>query len=85
MIEHLPFPDASFDVALSTWMMHHLPDDLKRRGLAEMARVLKPAGRLVVVDATHPHSLSTPIATGATPTARTWAPANSASRLSHNL
>ena len=27
-----------------------MPDDLKRRGLAEIARVLKPGGRLLVVD-----------------------------------
>jgi ubiquinone/menaquinone biosynthesis C-methylase UbiE len=50
VIEHLAFPDHSFDVVLSTMMMHHLPDDLKRLGLSEIARVLKPEGRLVVVD-----------------------------------
>jgi ubiquinone/menaquinone biosynthesis C-methylase UbiE len=54
VIEQLPLADRSFDAVLSTWMMHHLPDDLKRLGLAEIARVLKPGGRLVIVDAEHP-------------------------------
>ena len=50
VIERLPFPDQTFDVVLSTLMMHHLPDPLKRQGLAEIARVLKPGGRLVIAD-----------------------------------
>ncbi len=50
VIEQLSFPDQSFDVVLSTFMMHHLPDDLKRQGLWEIARVLKPGGRLLVLD-----------------------------------
>jgi len=53
-IEQLPYPDHTFDVALSSLMMHHLPDDIKRRGLAEVARVLKPGGRLLVIDASRP-------------------------------
>ncbi|HEY7848441.1 MAG TPA: methyltransferase domain-containing protein [Ktedonobacterales bacterium] len=54
VIERLPFPDHSFDVVLSSLMMHHLPDDVKRQGLAEIARTLKPGGRLFVIDASRP-------------------------------
>ena len=50
VVEHLSFPDLSFDVVLCTWMIHHLPTDNKRQGLSEMARVLKPGGRLLLVD-----------------------------------
>jgi ubiquinone/menaquinone biosynthesis C-methylase UbiE len=52
VIEQLPFPDQTFDVVFSTLMMHHLPAPLKRQGLAEIARVLKPGGRLVMADFT---------------------------------
>lgn len=54
VIERLALPDQTFDAALSTLMMHHLPDDLKQRGLAEIARTLKPGGRVVVVDFKRP-------------------------------
>ena len=53
VIEQLPFPEATFDVVLSTLMMHHVPAPLKRQGLSEIARVLKPGGRLVIADFTH--------------------------------
>ena len=53
VIEQLPFPDQTFDVVLSTIMMHHLPAPLKRQGLAEIARVLKPGGRMIIADFTH--------------------------------
>ncbi len=52
VIEQIPFPDQMFDVVLSTLMMHHLPKNLKRQGLAEIARVLKPGGRLIIADFT---------------------------------
>ncbi len=54
VIEHLAFPDQSFDVVLSSFMMHQLPDELKQQGLAEVARVLKPGGRLLIVDTKRP-------------------------------
>lgn len=46
----LPYADASFDVVLSTLFFHHLPDDAKHQTAAEVVRVLRPGGRLVVGD-----------------------------------
>jgi ubiquinone/menaquinone biosynthesis C-methylase UbiE len=46
--QKLPFPDASFDVVLSSLMLHHLPD--REQAVAEMRRVLTPSGRLMIVE-----------------------------------
>ncbi len=48
--ESLPFPDGRFDVVLSTAMLHHLPRTVRPHAIGEMKRVLKPGGRLLVVD-----------------------------------
>ncbi len=48
--ERLPFEDASVDVIASSFLLHELPHDVRESALAEMARVVKPGGIVVVVD-----------------------------------
>lgn len=46
-VQDLPFDDGSFDAAVAAWMLYHVPDvDL---AISELARVLRPGGRLVAV------------------------------------
>jgi ubiquinone/menaquinone biosynthesis C-methylase UbiE len=50
--EALPFPDRAFDIVTCRIAPHHFLD--VQRFLAEAARVLKPGGRLALVDTTIP-------------------------------
>jgi len=54
--EALVYGDASFDCAVSTFFYHHIDAELKRRSLAELHRVLKPGGRLIIVDVDVPYT-----------------------------
>jgi ubiquinone/menaquinone biosynthesis C-methylase UbiE len=50
----LPYEDRSFDVVLSTLFFHHLHDEAKASSAAEIVRILRPRGRLVVGDVGRP-------------------------------
>lgn len=52
-VERLPYPDASFDTVVNTMAFTGYPDGA--RAAAELARVLRPGGRLVVIDIGYPH------------------------------
>jgi SAM-dependent methyltransferase len=44
-VRDLPFEDGAFDCAVALWMLHHVDD--RDRAIGELARVLRPGGRLV--------------------------------------
>jgi SAM-dependent methyltransferase len=46
----LPLPEDSVDLVLSNYCLHHLNDAAKRQALRELARVLRPEGRVVIGD-----------------------------------
>jgi SAM-dependent methyltransferase len=63
-VQQLPFEDGSFDAAVAAWMLYHVPD--LDRGLSELARVLRPGGRLVVAtnSVLHLHELRELVGSG---------------------
>jgi ubiquinone/menaquinone biosynthesis C-methylase UbiE len=52
--EKLEFGDAAFDIVVNSMFMHHVDNELKKLALAEMFRVLKPAGQLCTADIDRP-------------------------------
>jgi SAM-dependent methyltransferase len=48
--ESLDFPEAAFDVLMSSQMMHHLPEEGRLRAVREMRRMLRRGGTLLLAD-----------------------------------
>jgi ubiquinone/menaquinone biosynthesis C-methylase UbiE len=53
---NLGFADASYDRVVLFFLLHEMPSDVRTRTLAEALRVLKPGGRLVIVDYHRPNA-----------------------------
>jgi ubiquinone/menaquinone biosynthesis C-methylase UbiE len=60
-VDNLPYSDGCFDVVTSTMMFHHLPVEIKEKGLREIHRVLKVDGRFFLCDFLSPPPLSAPL------------------------
>lgn len=50
LAERIEFPDNTFDLVMNSLMMHHLTPELRQKALIEIYRVLKPGGRVLIVD-----------------------------------
>ena len=49
-IDDIPFSENQFDVVMCSFMIFHMSEKTRRKGIAEIYRVLKPKGRLLVLD-----------------------------------
>jgi ubiquinone/menaquinone biosynthesis C-methylase UbiE len=49
-IDDIPFSENQFDVVMCSFMIFHMSENTRRKGFAEIYRVLKPNGRLLVLD-----------------------------------
>lgn len=54
----LGMSDHNYDQALLFFLLHEQPESVRRATLAEAIRVVKPGGRIVIVDYHGPHALS---------------------------
>jgi len=52
--DELPYPDASFDHVLSSFVFHHLGNEDRAKTLSEVRRVLAPGGSLHLMDMARP-------------------------------
>lgn len=73
-MRQLPYPDAIFDVIISSLAIHNLPGKADReKAVREIVRVLKPGGRLALLDFRHTsHYVRTLRASGLGNAKRSW-------------
>ena len=57
-VEYIPYPDGVFDTVLNTMAFTAYPDSV--RAMTEISRVLKPGGRLVILDINYPQDNNLP-------------------------
>lgn len=48
--EELTLPSERYDIVYSVYLFHELPEDIRRKAVQEMARVVKPGGLVVLTD-----------------------------------
>jgi ubiquinone/menaquinone biosynthesis C-methylase UbiE len=49
-IDAIPFPDSQFDAVMCSFMIFHMSETVRRKGISEIYRVLKPGGHWMVLD-----------------------------------
>jgi ubiquinone/menaquinone biosynthesis C-methylase UbiE len=49
-IDNIPFPNDHFDVVMCSFMIFHMSEKVRNKGIEEIYRILKPHGKLLILD-----------------------------------
>lgn len=55
--QKLPFNSGTFDWIVSSFVIHHIPKPFKKQAFLEMKRVLKPEGKILIIDFGQPKNI----------------------------
>jgi demethylmenaquinone methyltransferase/2-methoxy-6-polyprenyl-1,4-benzoquinol methylase len=53
-MDELPYPDEYFDVVVTSMALHETPPEVRRKAIAQTARMLKKGGSFVLIDWSKP-------------------------------